>query len=176
MNVIKFFAKDNEHYYLSNFYQNDIVIDNIKYNCVEQYFQSQKFYQPSDEKSMEYYNLITNADSPQKIKNLGSQKINYRGETWYINKNNKNLGKLNDIINKYRDIKMRDDWELIKDDIMKKGLMAKFTQNKELANKLLETGDKILIEDSPYDSYWGNAKNGKNMLGKLLMDVRQNIN
>ena len=175
MEIIYFFEKNNEYYFLSNFYKSDVVIDNIKYNCVEQYFQSQKFYKPDDIKSMEYYDLILNVDSPQKAKNMGSQKINYRGELWYINKNNKNLGKMNEKINEYKNIKMREDWDIIRNDIMKKGLIAKFTQNDIIKKKLLETRGKILVENSPYDSEWGNAKNGKNMLGKLLRDVREDI-
>ena len=128
------------------------MVDDTKYNCVEQYFQYQKFYQPNDDKLMEYCNLIINADCPQKTKNLGSQKIN-----------------------EYRNIKIRDDWDIIKNDIMRKGLMAKFTQNNILKKKLLDTQNKILVENSPYDLYWGNAKNGQNMLGKLLMEIRKNI-
>lgn len=175
MEIIYFFEKNNEFYFLSNFYKSEITIDDIKYNCVEQYFQSQKFYQPHDEKSMEYCDLIINADSPQKTKNMGSQKINYRGTTWYVNKNNKNLGKMNEKINEYKNIKIRNDWDIIKNDVMRKGLMAKFTQNDILKKKLLDTQNKILVENSPYDSYWGNAKCGQNMLGKLLMEIRENI-
>jgi predicted NAD-dependent protein-ADP-ribosyltransferase YbiA (DUF1768 family) len=39
----------------------------------------------------------------------------------------------------------------------------------------LETYDEELIEDSPYDSYWGigPSGNGKNMLGKILMETRE---
>ena len=175
METIYFFSKDNEYYFLSNYYKNDIIIDNIKYNCVEQYFQSQKFYKLDNEKMMEYFNLILKADCPQKTKNMGSQKINPRGELWYIDKKKKELGKMNKKINEYKNIKMRKNWDIIRNDIMKKGLFAKFTQNELLRKKLLETENKILIENSPYDSYWGNAKNGKNMLGKLLMEIRDEI-
>ena len=70
---------------------------------------------------------------------------------------------------------IRKDWQEIKDDVMFKALYHKFTQHSALATMLLQTGDKELIEDSPYDSYWGcgRDKQGMNMLGKLLMRLRK---
>jgi ribA/ribD-fused uncharacterized protein len=67
---------------------------------------------------------------------------------------------------------MVNDWESKKVDIMKKGLKAKF-KNTILRIKLLQTGNDILHEDSPTDMFWG--KKGKDMLGKLLMQVRDEI-
>lgn len=48
-------------------------------------------------------------------------------------------------------------------------------QNPELRNILTSTGDIHIYENSPYDSYWGVGKdgNGKNILGKLLMQLRR---
>ena len=70
---------------------------------------------------------------------------------------------------------IRKDWQEIKNDVMFKALYHKFTQHSALARMLLQTGDKELIEDSPYDSYWGcgRDKQGMNMLGKLLMRLRK---
>jgi N-glycosidase YbiA len=169
---IKFFQNNSPYYFLSNYYSSPIVIDGVKWLSVEHYFQAQKFNQPE---SIEYYNLLLNADSPQKAKNLGTQKPNDRGSNWYINKNKRELGLMNDQIMKYKDVKMRNDWESVKDGIMEFALLAKFTQHEDLKEKLLSTNDAKLIEDSPYDSYWGSARNGKNMLGLLLMKVRDSI-
>jgi predicted NAD-dependent protein-ADP-ribosyltransferase YbiA (DUF1768 family) len=38
----------------------------------------------------------------------------------------------------------------------------------------LATGDEEIIENSPIDSYWGCGADGqgKNMLGKILMETR----
>lgn len=60
------------------------------------------------------------------------------------------------------------------DDVMKTALRAKFRQHPTLTQMLIETGDRKLIEDSPYDDYWGIGKNrnGQNKLGKFLMEVR----
>ena len=64
-------------------------------------------------------------------------------------------------------------WDTVKIDIMLTGLRAKFSQNSELRQKLIDTGDSVLCEDSPTDLFWG--KKGQNMLGKLLMQVREEM-
>ena len=48
-----------------------------------------------------------------------------------------------------RHIPIRRDWETIKVDVMMTALRYKFTQNERLRTYLLQTGNKILIEDSP---------------------------
>ena len=74
-------------------------------------------------------------------------------------------------------IPIRADWDEIREDVMAKGLRAKFTQNKELKKLLLETGTKKLEEASPADAFWGTGKNGKgkNRLGVLLMNLRTEL-
>jgi len=69
------------------------------------------------------------------------------------------------------------DWSSIKVDRMRNVLYAKFTQNADLKVKLLETRDALLIEASKTDAFWGLGKNnnGKNMLGKLLVELRQEL-
>ena len=72
----------------------------------------------------------------------------------------------------------RNDWEEVKINIMRKALLAKFTQHKRLRQLLLDTGDNMLIEHSPYDKFWGDGGdgNGENHLGKLLMEIRHYLN
>lgn len=74
-------------------------------------------------------------------------------------------------------IKIRSDWDEIKSNIMYECVMAKFLQHKELRIELLKTAPAELVEDSPVDSYWGCGLDGtgKNMLGKILMRVRQEL-
>ena len=69
----------------------------------------------------------------------------------------------------------RKDWEDIKIDIMRKALLAKFTQHKDLRQLLLHTEGRYLIEHTPYDKFWGNGgdDSGENHLGLLLMEIRQ---
>ena len=71
----------------------------------------------------------------------------------------------------------RSDWDTVKDDIMRNILKAKFTQHEDLKELLLSTGDATIIEDTKNDNYWGNGgdDSGKNMLGKLLMELRTEL-
>lgn len=71
----------------------------------------------------------------------------------------------------------RADWDDVKEDIMRDGLRAKFTQNAGLKKLLLSTGNKKLEDGSPTDSYWGIGKSGKgkNRLGMLLMELRDEL-
>lgn len=73
---------------------------------------------------------------------------------------------------------LRFDWEEIKDDVMRKVVLAKFQQHPELRKQLLETGQAKLVEHTANDSYWGDGGDGsgKNMLGKILMEIRGILN
>lgn len=72
---------------------------------------------------------------------------------------------------------LREDWEQIKDNIMRKAIHAKFTQNKEICDVLLSTDKEIIIEKTTNDYYWGCGKtgSGKNMLGIILMEEREEL-
>lgn len=74
-----------------------------------------------------------------------------------------------------RSVPLRQDWESVKDDVMRKCVLKKFQVYADLRKLLLETGDEEIIEDSPYDSYWGRGPDGtgKNMLGKILVETRE---
>lgn len=172
MNTIKFFDKNSKYFEFSNYYPSSFNLDNNIWHCVEHYYQAQKF---NTNDTNEYFNLIAQADSPQKAKDLGNQRINSRGSTWYINKEKKELGLMNDAIKKYKHYKIRSDWEKIKDDIMEKAVKAKFDQNLELKKLLDSTKGCEIIENSPYDYYWGCGSDGtgKNMLGKILSKINK---
>ena len=79
-------------------------------------------------------------------------------------------------------------WNAKREKIVEDGNWWKFTQPKEgdLRELLLKTGDRILVEVSPYDRIWGvgysavnaeaNRGNwGENLLGKALMRVRDRL-
>jgi len=76
-------------------------------------------------------------------------------------------------------------WANVSYDIMRDVNFEKFSQNADLKEFILSTGDKIIVEASPTDLIWGvgldcddpkilDEKNwkGKNLLGKVLMEVR----
>jgi ribA/ribD-fused uncharacterized protein len=71
----------------------------------------------------------------------------------------------------------RPDWDAVKVDIMRDILRAKVQQHEYVRRKLLETGDRELIEDSWRDGFWGWGENkkGQNQLGKLWMEIRDEV-
>lgn len=103
---------------------------------------------------------IINASHPNKAKMLGRQISGFTNEIW----------------NAHRF------------EIVVKGNLAKFSQNKELEVFLLNTGSRVLVEASPVDKVWGiglaedhtDANNpfkwkGLNLLGFALMAVRKQL-
>lgn len=72
--------------------------------------------------------------------------------------------------------------------VVHKGVLEKFRQNKQLARQLLETEDAILAECAVKDTIWGiglsmkdnrrlniSEWKGQNLLGKILMQVRSEL-
>lgn len=72
---------------------------------------------------------------------------------------------------------VRADWPVVKISVMGEILRAKAAQHEYVRRKLLATGDRLLIEDSWRDAYygWGPNKDGLNMLGKLWMLIRADL-
>ena len=78
-----------------------------------------------------------------------------------------------------REVKLRSDWEEVKVDIMRKALNEKF-DDYEFQKLLLATKDRAICEDASWDKFWGTGKYrstgpGKNMLGQLLMELRDRM-
>ena len=113
---------------------------------VEHYFQAAKAAEPLD------FLKIAAADTPGKAKRLG------------------------------RKCKLRADWEEKKIDVMRQALKLKFA-DPTLKAKLIATGDEELVEGNHWcDNFWGvchclkcQDKVGQNNLGKLLMELREEI-
>jgi ribA/ribD-fused uncharacterized protein len=72
---------------------------------------------------------------------------------------------------------LRRDWDKVKDAVMLDALRAKFTQHADLRALLLSTGEARLVEHTTNDNYWGDGGDGsgKNRLGQLLMQVRDEL-
>lgn len=79
-------------------------------------------------------------------------------------------------------------WDSRKEELVYRGLYAKFSQNPLLKSKLLQTGDDILAECAVNDRIWGIGLSmhdtrryevskwpGQNLLGELLMQVRSDL-
>ncbi len=72
---------------------------------------------------------------------------------------------------------IKSNWNDIKIDVMTKSIRLKFEQNRQIREILLLTENKLLIENSPYDNFWGIGRIGEglNYLGTVLMRVRRNL-
>lgn len=71
---------------------------------------------------------------------------------------------------------IRLDWEEVKEDEMSRILYAKFSQNERLKQVLLSTENRVIVELSYKDSYWGWSNGyGQNRLGCLLMELRRKL-
>lgn len=169
-----FYAAKGESGFLSNFYGKaeskrfTLMIDGREYPTVEHFFQASKFMASTEElPAMRYADLVREATTPNIAKVLACQKVG-GGYPWRT--------KLNPIITQYlaEGVVIRPDWEIVKNDVMYEGVHQKFLQNKELAEELLATGVKQLVEHTRRDAYWGDGGDGsgRNMLGEILMKVR----
>ncbi len=72
---------------------------------------------------------------------------------------------------------LRADWAQAKDDVMRKAVLCKFLSNADICEVLLSTGNATLIERTRGDYYWGCGEDGSglNMLGRILMEVRERL-
>ncbi len=76
-----------------------------------------------------------------------------------------------------RDYPLRENWEQVKDDVMRTAVRAKVMQHEEVRATLSDTGNAVLCEHTVNDSYWadGGDGSGRNMLGRILMEVREEL-
>ena len=92
--------------------------------------------------------------------------------------------KLGRLVKNYNDEK----WDIFRYSIMYHANLHKYTQNKDLKKKLIDTYPKILVECNSRDTIWGiglseddpdiydkSKWKGKNLLGECLMEVRKNL-
>lgn len=75
-------------------------------------------------------------------------------------------------------VDIRSDWDTVKIPFMREIVTAKFDQNQDLMDALLDTKGKVLIEGNTWgDRFWGQCPigTGRNELGKILMAIRDDI-
>ena len=156
-NFIYFWKPSDNNGFLGNWYESPFIKNGIHFINNEQYFMWGK-QQLFDQTNVLLEKNILETSNPSVIKKLGRFVKNFNQTVW----------------------------DTKKYEIMKIGLIEKFSQNTELKKALLATNDSILVEASPYDTIWGigiseeDAKTkkwrGDNLLGKALMDVRNILN
>lgn len=72
---------------------------------------------------------------------------------------------------------VRNDWKQVKEVIMTRGVYIKCRTHPDVANALLATEDRRIIENSQFDYFWGCGRDGRghNTFGKVLMSVREKL-
>jgi ribA/ribD-fused uncharacterized protein len=143
-------------FFLSNFYPCLIEHRGIKYPSVEHYYVAMKindmqlingvYYTPND-----FREFISKIEPASEVKKISKK------------------------------LKLRNNWDRKKIDFMKWGLKEKFKDEK-LSELLLSTGEEDLVEGNWWhDNIWGSCycykcgNTGENLLGKLLMEIREEI-
>lgn len=167
--VIEFYdPKEAPYGVFSNYASSPIIIDGISYPTVEHYYQAEKFRGPeASQRSLDYATLISKQSTPNKARIFGLQKTG-GGYKWRTD--------LNAAIIEYQDLTYRSDWEIVKEEVMHKALLAKFSTNPSLRKILLDTGNAEIREHTKRDFYWGDGYGkGQNRLGTLLMELRDSL-
>jgi len=93
-----------------------------------------------------YFEKIRTCESPKQARKLGRS-------------NSKNL---------------RSDWAKVKRVVMTRALYTKCRTHSEIADYLLSSKERKILEDSQYDYFWGCGRDrrAENTYGRVLMDVR----
>ena len=80
-------------------------------------------------------------------------------------------------IGRDRSIIRKENFKEIKNQVMFDGILEKFRQNRDIAYKLIETRNKKIAEATIDEYYWGigKDKSGKNVIGDILVKVRERI-
>jgi len=115
----------------------------------KQWITSEHYFQAHKFESFELQEMVRNAKTPMDAARIGRNRI----------------------------YPLREDWEDVKVTIMRKAIKHKFAAHSYLSELLLSTGEQEIIEDTENDYYWGCGKkgSGKNMLGKILMELRAEL-
>ena len=165
---IFFYTDDKVYPQFSNYFVHDITIDGVVYKSSEHAFQCKKFlYKGASKTSRDYAEVIRNIKTPNMSRILASQK-KMGGYAW--------TKPLNVLIDEYKSAKIDPNWDENRVDVMYNILRHKF-QDPKLREILLSTGDKEIVEHTSRDKFWadGGDGSGKNMLGKLLVKVREEL-
>ena len=146
----------NGHF--SNWFPATFIVESMTFNCAEQYMMYMKAKTFNDQETM---SKVMATSNPKEQKKLGRGLKNFNPVAW----------------------------DKVKYSIVYDGCLAKYSQDTDLKKDILDTKDLILVEASPYDKIWGigmaedhpdatdpNKWQGENLLGKVLMEVRETLN
>lgn len=190
-NHIYFYTRGEPYYNFTNLPEASFKIDGVTYNSSELYF-----------KCAIIYNSTNYIDEKKKKQQIKEEEEKYK--KYHINKIFEKKGSAISLYTYGKNdekitfkVDFIKSFKNLRDIYMSYAVYNKFSQNENLKKELLDTGDKILVEDTyqrkiinddlkrkgkrtpiNVDNYWGNGKDMKqeNMLGKILMQVRDKLN
>ena len=155
--MICFHNPDEENGYLSNWFLSEFTVGGITFSSMEQYMMYEKAVLFKDQTTAE---KILQTDDVAQIKALGRTVQNFDDKVWTKER----------------------------EGIVYNGASEKFRQNPELSEKLEKTGEEIIAECAVKDRIWGiglsmkdedrfiiDKWRGRNLLGRILMRVREDI-
>lgn len=158
--------------WLSNLYACPVVLNGVTYPSVEHAYQRAKFMQ------------LNWATLPEVTINALKEHLRARGyaaaivfDASLFGKDTLPSGMSKSIANVLRDGGLVDkDWHERSIPVMIELLLQKY-QREEFKQKLISTGDKILVEGNTWnDTFWGICDGkGRNLLGKALMEIRASL-
>jgi len=157
-NIIK--LRDFGGYKFINEKENSIEYFDGDYNFLSNFYEHEVFYEgklyPTNEHAFQAAKTLNENEKEKIRKSKTASRAKFLG----------------------RKVKLRDDWEDVKIQIMYDICLEKF-KNEDLKEKLLNTGDKMLVEGNTWgDDFWGKfSEKGKglNHLGEILMKVRNEL-
>lgn len=146
------FFYEQDHYYLSNFSAFTLWWHDIRFDTSEQAYHWAKF-QPYGDGS-DYIRQAVRGEIRLATSAHEAFKIAEKHARW-----------------------KQPHWDTVKVDIMRDILRAKVQQHEYVRRKLLQTGNRELVENSWRDDFWGWGANrdGQNQLGKLWMEIRSEL-
>ncbi|KAJ3417628.1 hypothetical protein HDV05_000085 [Chytridiales sp. JEL 0842] len=145
--TIFFYSRGEPYFEFTNMAEGyPIMVDGVMYPTSEHFFHAMKF-QPAHPNIAKQ---ITLASSPRTAFEIARQYDHLARPDWN------------------KDYKVA---------VMTAALDHKFRQHAKLKKKLLETNNAILVQHTAVDDYWadGGDGSGQNMLGELLMDLRETL-
>ncbi len=143
--AIEFNGKSTKYKEFGTYHPVKLVIDDKIWPSAEHYFQAMKY-----TNNPAYQEEIRKAKTPAAAKKLG----------------------------KSAEKTMREDWNTYRETVMMNVNRVKFGDaHPDLKQLLISTGDALLLNASPQDNFWGigRKREGRNKLGKILMEIRAEL-
>lgn len=143
--IIKFYETKGPYGYLSNFSRHPFEANGNVWKTSEHYFQAYKF-TPMGQALTPWSIEIRDSNTPKEAAKMGRDRTH----------------------------RILDNWDQIKEDVMRRALRAKFDAHEDIRNNLIKTYPCVLVENTERDAYWADGGDGKglNRLGVLLMELR----